>query len=67
MSCCSDEDEDLSDMEVGYGQLEREEQRSAKIGLMEDLEDMKMEELEKKRKIMKKKKLMQMATAKGRR
>ncbi|KAF2355329.1 Chromatin SPT2 [Trinorchestia longiramus] len=57
-----DEPEDVDDMEVGFGQVEQEEMRSAKLGLLEDLEDMKQEEEEKKRKLMKKK-----LTTKGRR
>ena len=50
-----DEDDDLDDMESSFNQMQREEKVSAKIGLMEDLEDMKMEEEAKKRKMIKKK------------
>ena len=38
-----------------YSDVMREEARSAKLGRMEDLEDMRREEEEKKRKMMKKK------------
>ncbi|KAA0193890.1 hypothetical protein HAZT_HAZT010099 [Hyalella azteca] len=53
-----DEPDDVDDMEVGFSQVEKEEMRSAKIGLLEDLEDMKQEEAEKKRKMLLKKKMM---------
>lgn len=43
-------------MESNFAQQMREESISKKIGLMEDLEDMKMEEEAKKRKMMMKKK-----------
>lgn len=42
-------------MESNFAQQMREESISKKIGLMEDLEDMKQEELAKKRKAMMKK------------
>lgn len=42
-------------MESSFAQQMREEYISKKIGMMEDLEDMKQEELEKKRKMMSKK------------
>lgn len=53
-----DDDDDLDDMEASYSQLQKEEKISAKIGLMEDLEDIRREEEEKKRKkmLLKKKK-----------
>lgn len=52
-----DEDYDDAEMESSYAQQMREEQISKKLGLMEDLEDMKQEELDKKRKAMRRKKL----------
>lgn len=48
-----DDDDDIE--EASFAQQMREEVRSAKIGLMEDLEDMRKEEEEKKRKQMKRK------------
>lgn len=50
-----DEDFDDSQMESDYRTVMREEFISKKLGLMEDLEDMKMEAEEKKRKEMRKK------------
>lgn len=41
-------------MESSFAQQMREEAISKKIGIMEDLEDMKQEELEKKKKLMSK-------------
>ena len=52
---CRDEDDDCADMESSFRQMEREEYISGKIGEKEDLEDMKMEEEHKKRKMIKKK------------
>ncbi|BFZ15760.1 hypothetical protein BsWGS_18799 [Bradybaena similaris] len=48
-------DEDLSDMEADYATVMKEEKLSAKLGLMEDLEDMRKEQEELKRKAMLKK------------
>uniref|UniRef100_A0A182P4E0 Protein SPT2 homolog n=1 Tax=Anopheles epiroticus TaxID=199890 RepID=A0A182P4E0_9DIPT len=50
-----DDDDDADNMESSYAQQMREEYISKKIGLMEDLEDMRMEEEEKRRKTVKKK------------
>ncbi|XP_041367242.1 protein SPT2 homolog isoform X2 [Gigantopelta aegis] len=50
-----DDDGDVDNMESSYASLMKEEARSAKIGLLEDLEDMKREEEEFKQKMMKKK------------
>ncbi|XP_053660318.1 protein SPT2 homolog [Anopheles marshallii] len=50
---CYDDDDD--NMESSYAQQMREEYISKKIGLLEDLEDMRMEEEEKRRKLGKKK------------
>ncbi|XP_063987292.1 protein SPT2 homolog [Diachasmimorpha longicaudata] len=50
-------DEDVDNMESNYAQQLKEEFVSTKIGIMEDLEDMKQEALEKKRKLMQKKKI----------
>ncbi|XP_044254676.1 protein SPT2 homolog [Tribolium madens] len=51
-------DDDIDNMESTFAQQMREEVISTKIGIMEDLEDMKQEEEEKKRKaLMKKKRL----------
>ncbi|XP_037938864.1 protein SPT2 homolog [Teleopsis dalmanni] len=52
-----DEDFDDAAMESNYAQVQREEYISKKIGIQEDLEDMRQEALEKKRKMMKKRKL----------
>lgn len=52
-----DVDDDCDAMESSFAQQMREEFVSKKIGLMEDLEDMRLEAEEKKRKAMKKKKL----------
>ncbi|XP_050099399.1 protein SPT2 homolog [Anopheles aquasalis] len=48
-----DNDEDDYNMESTYAQQMREEYISKKIGIMEDLEDMRMEEEEKRRKLKK--------------
>lgn len=48
-------DDDLSDMEADYATVMKEEKLSAKLGLMEDLEDMRKEQEELKRKAMLKK------------
>nr|CAD7596472.1 unnamed protein product [Timema genevievae] len=53
----NDMDEDDECMESNFGQVLKEEFNSAKIGIMEDLEDIKMEQMEKRKKMMKKKKL----------
>lgn len=45
-----DEDDDVDNMESSFAQQQREEFISKKIGMMEDLEDMRQEEEEKKRK-----------------
>uniref|UniRef100_A0A1A9WVB6 Protein SPT2 homolog n=1 Tax=Glossina brevipalpis TaxID=37001 RepID=A0A1A9WVB6_9MUSC len=50
-----DLDEDDTAMESSFAQVQREEYISKKIGMQEDLEDMKLEAMEKKRKIMMKK------------
>lgn len=50
-----DEDFDDTQMESDYRTVMREEFISKKMGLLEDLQDMKMEAEEKKRKEMKKK------------
>lgn len=50
-------DEDDTAMESSFAQQLKEEYVSTKIGIMEDLEDIRMEALEKKRKAMLKKKL----------
>lgn len=49
------EDDDVDNMESTFAQQMREEIRSTKIGIMEDLEDMRMEEEAKRRKAMLKK------------
>ncbi|KAK4293608.1 hypothetical protein Pmani_033709 [Petrolisthes manimaculis] len=46
-----DDEDDLSDMEASYSQMQKEERISAKIGLKEDLEDIQREEEEKKMKM----------------
>ncbi|CAH1786150.1 unnamed protein product [Owenia fusiformis] len=51
-------EDDLSDMEANFASIQREEARSAKLGRLEDLEDMKAEEEAIKRKMMMKKKKM---------
>lgn len=51
-----DEDFDDREMESNFAQVQREEYISKKIGLQEDLEDMRMEEEEKRRKALAKKK-----------
>ncbi|XP_011300372.1 protein SPT2 homolog isoform X1 [Fopius arisanus] len=50
-------DDDDDNMESNYAQQLKEEFVSTKIGIMEDLEDMKQEALEKKRKLLQKKKV----------
>lgn len=50
-----DDYDDDKGMESSFAQQMREESLSKKIGLMEDLEDMKQEELAKKRKMIMKK------------
>ncbi|XP_076041048.1 uncharacterized protein LOC143025379 isoform X2 [Oratosquilla oratoria] len=55
-----DDDDDVDDMEVSYSQMQKEERISAKIGLQEDLEDMRREEEERKRKIIRKKQMGKM-------
>ncbi|XP_064091728.1 protein SPT2 homolog [Macrobrachium nipponense] len=57
------DEDDCDDMEASYSQMQKEERISAKIGLQEDLEDMKREEEEKKMKMKK----MKMMKSKGRR
>ncbi|KAL1509293.1 hypothetical protein ABEB36_004055 [Hypothenemus hampei] len=52
-----DMDDDVDNMESSFAQQMKEEVISTKIGIMEDLEDMKKEEEEKKQKILKKKKM----------
>lgn len=47
-----DEDDDVDDMEASFSQMQKEERISAKIGLQEDLEDMKREEEEKRLKML---------------
>ncbi|MPC18383.1 Protein SPT2 [Portunus trituberculatus] len=47
-----DEDDDVDDMEASFSQMQKEERISAKIGLKEDLEDMKREEEEKRLKML---------------
>lgn len=49
------DDDDVDDMEASFSQMQKEETISARIGLMEDLADIKREEEEKKRKKMMKK------------
>ncbi|EDW00106.1 protein SPT2 homolog isoform X2 [Drosophila grimshawi] len=49
-----DLDEGDSDMESSFAQTQREEYISKKIGIQEDLEDMRMEAMHKKRKLFKK-------------
>lgn len=51
------DDDDVDNMESNFAQQQREEFISKKIGLMEDLEDMRMEEEEKKRKKAKRRRL----------
>lgn len=52
-----DEDDDIDNMESSFAQQQREEFVSKKIGIMEDLEDMRKEEEEKKRKAAKRRRL----------
>ncbi|XP_069168843.1 protein SPT2 homolog [Procambarus clarkii] len=52
-----DEVDDCGDMEASFSQVQKEERISAKIGLKEDLEDIRREEEERKRKIVRKKHL----------
>uniref|UniRef100_T1PIQ5 Protein SPT2 homolog n=1 Tax=Musca domestica TaxID=7370 RepID=T1PIQ5_MUSDO len=51
------DEEDDRMMEASFAQIQREEYISKKIGMQEDLEDMKLEAMEKKRKMMKKRRL----------
>ncbi|XP_013775976.1 protein SPT2 homolog [Limulus polyphemus] len=48
-------DDDDDDMEASYVDIMKEEKRSAKIGMMEDLEDIRREEEERKKMLLKKK------------
>lgn len=50
-------DDDVDDMETSFAQQMKEEVISTKIGIREDLEDMKMEEEEKRRKALRLKKM----------
>ncbi|XP_017156063.1 protein SPT2 homolog [Drosophila miranda] len=50
-----DLDDDDSEMESSFAQMQREEFLSGKMGLQEDLEDMRMEAIHKKRKIARRK------------
>lgn len=52
-----DEDDDIDNMESSFAQQQREEAISKKIGIMEDLEDIRQEEEEKKRKATKRRRL----------
>ncbi|XP_060531451.1 protein SPT2 homolog [Cylas formicarius] len=52
-------DDDVDNMESSFAQQMREEIKSAKIGIFEDLEDIKKEKEEKRRKALMKKKLKQ--------
>lgn len=52
-----DDDDDMAAMESNFAQQLKEELVSTKIGIMEDLEDIRMEALEKKRKALLKKKM----------
>lgn len=49
-----EDDNDLANMESSHCQIEKEEKRSLKIGIKEDLEDMRMEQEELRRKKLKK-------------
>nr|KAG5694160.1 hypothetical protein BaRGS_001487 [Batillaria attramentaria] len=49
------DDDDDSDMEVGFSQVMKEEARSARLGLQEDLEDIRREQEELRQKALKKK------------
>lgn len=60
-----DEDFDDREMESNFAQVQREEYISKKIGLQEDLEDMRMEEEEKRRKALAKKKAAAAAAKSG--
>ncbi|XP_004535271.1 protein SPT2 homolog [Ceratitis capitata] len=53
------DDGDDTAMESNFAQVQREEYISKKIGIQEDLEDMKLEALEKRRKMMAKKRKLQ--------
>ncbi|XP_013412131.1 protein SPT2 homolog [Lingula anatina] len=44
-----DEDDDVSNMEANFHDIMKEESRSLRLGMKEDLEDMKDEEARKKR------------------
>lgn len=50
-----DEDEDIDNMETDYHSLQREEKRSLKLGIMEDIEEMKREAEMERRRLEKKK------------
>lgn len=52
-----DEDYDSDNMESNFAQQQREEFISKKIGIMEDLEDMRLEEEEKKQKVAKRRRV----------
>ncbi|KAI0228866.1 hypothetical protein LSAT2_020649 [Lamellibrachia satsuma] len=54
----NERDDDLRGMESSYSQVVKEERMSARLGIKEDLEDIRKEEEEKKRKLMKKAKKM---------
>lgn len=49
------DDDDDAAMESNFAQVQREEYISKKIGIQEDLEDMKLEAIEKRRKMLAKK------------
>ncbi|RNA27284.1 SPT2 -like protein [Brachionus plicatilis] len=51
-----DEDDDIDNMETDYHSLQREEKRSLKLGIMEDIEEMKREAEMERRRLEKKKK-----------
>ncbi|KAK6192746.1 hypothetical protein SNE40_004168 [Patella caerulea] len=50
-----DEEDDVDNMESSFSACMKEEAKSARLGLLEDLEDMKKEQEELKRKAMRKK------------
>ena len=60
-----DEESD-DDMETNFASIQQEERRSAKLGLKEDLEDMRKEAEEEKRKAAKKKAMTAAAKSKKR-
>ena len=53
----NEREDDLSDMEANFSTVMAEEKRSAKLGLLEDLEDIRMEQEELRRKAALKKKM----------